>query len=180
MFFIESERLKMIPLTHQLLQLLRADRGAMEQALGLYKSSFQVSKFYQNEVDDALTNFWLPKTLANPGAYKWYTDWEIVLKSMDTSIGGIGFTGEPNGSGEVEIGYMIDGQHHNKGYATEALQLLVGWAFTSESVKCIIVHTYADNLPSIRILDKCGFNEIARDGEGLMTYKLEASHKCAV
>lgn len=130
MFFIESERLKMTPLTHQLLQLLHNDRSAMELALGLNISNMQIDPFYKNEVDDAMINFWLPKTLEHPEAYIWYTNWEIILKSSNTSIGGMGFAGEPSESGKAETGYMIDQLHHNKGYATEALRLLTTWAFT--------------------------------------------------
>ncbi|MEO6979994.1 MAG: GNAT family N-acetyltransferase [Mucilaginibacter sp.] len=144
----------------------------MEQALGLNLSNYQVGEFYQKEIDDAMVNFWLPKTLENPDAFKWYTDWEIVLKSTNTSVGGMGFNGEPNENGEAETGYMIDVKHQNKGYATEALQLLSGWAFTDDRVKSIIVHTYQDNLSSRRILVKCGFVEVGTDGEGLVTFRL--------
>jgi RimJ/RimL family protein N-acetyltransferase len=172
MFFIESERLKMTPLTHELLQLLHTNRQAMEVALGLNISAQQIDELYLKEIDDAMVNFWLPKTLEHPEAYKWYTDWEIILKSTNTAIGGMGFNGEPNESGEAEIGYMIDEQHQNKGYATEALQLLIKWAFTQDTVKAIIVHTYADNLPSVKILSKCGFEETEKDDSGLMTFKL--------
>jgi ribosomal-protein-alanine N-acetyltransferase len=173
MFFIESERLKMIPLTHQLLQLLHTGRSAMEFSLGLNISNMQIDPFYKNEVNDAMINFWLPKTLEHPDAYIWYTSWEIVLKSSNTSIGGMGFAGEPNELGEAETGYMIDQQHQNKGYATEALQLLTAWAFTQEKVTAIIVHTFGDNLPSRRILAKCSFNEVMRDESGLITFRLE-------
>ncbi len=173
MLFIESKRLRMIPLTHHLLQLLHADRSKMELSLGLTISSMQIDPFYKNEVDDAMINFWLPKTLEHPDTYMWYTNWEIILKIDKLSIGGMGFAGEPNENGEVETGYMIDRQQHNKGYATEALQLLTQWAFTQQKVKTIIVHTFDNNLPSRKILAKCGFHETGTDGEGLMTFKLE-------
>jgi len=172
MFFIESERLKMIPLTHHLLQLLHTDRAAMEFSLGLNISSMLIDPFYKNEVDDAMVNFWLPKTLEHPETYIWYTNWEIILKSTNTSIGGMGFAGEPNENGEAETGYMIDQQHHNKGYATEALQLLTDWALAQERVKSIIVHTYEHNLASRKILAKCGFVEVEKDGVGLMIFRL--------
>jgi len=89
------------------------------------------------------------------------------------SVAGMGFNGEPNKNGEVEIGYMINEQHQNKGYATKALQLLIKWAFTHNAVKAIIVHTYADNLPSMKILIKCGFEEVEKDRDGLLTYSLK-------
>jgi RimJ/RimL family protein N-acetyltransferase len=171
MFFIESERLRMIPLTHQLLQLSHTNRPAMEQSLGLNPSAMWVAPLYKNELEDAMINFWLPKSLENPDRYQWYTNWEIILKSINTSIGGMGFNGYPNEQGEAEIGYMIDGNHQNKGYATEALKLLADWTFTNDFVKAIIIHTYADNLPSRRLLDKCDF-ERTENVEGLLTYRL--------
>jgi ribosomal-protein-alanine N-acetyltransferase len=172
MFFIELERLKLIPLTHEQLLLLRQDRALMEISIGLTPSFMLVEPFYYAEIIDALDNFWLPNTLAHPEKYLWYTDWELVLKSANTSVGGMGFAGYPNENGEAEIGYMIDGNHHNKGFATEALQTMIAWAFTHQFVKAIIVHTYADNLPSRRLLDKCGFEQV-EDVEGLLTYRLE-------
>ena len=172
MFFIESQRLRMIPLTHELLQLLHTGRATMEQALDLTPSSWQVPEFYQKEIDDAMVNFWLPKTLANPDNFIWYTDWELVLKSTNTAIGGMGFNGEPNEQGEAEVGYMIEEGHQNKGFATEALKLLSSWALSQERVKSVVVHTYRDNLPSQRILIKSGFEEVGTDEAQLMTFRL--------
>jgi len=162
----------MIPLTHELLQLLHTSRATMEQALGLTPSSWQVPEFYQKEIDDAIVNFWLPKTLANPDNFVWYTDWELVLKTTNTAIGGMGFNGEPNEHGEAEVGYMIEEGHQNKGFATEALKLMSSWAFNQERVKSLVVHTYRDNLPSQRILIKSGFEEVGTDDAQLMTFRL--------
>ena len=171
MFFIESERLRLIPLTHQQLQLLHTDRATFELSIGLNTSAMQVDELYQHEIDDAMMNFWLPKTLKHTEQYLWYTSWEIVLKSTNTIIGGMGFGGEPNENGEVETGYMIDGNHHNKGYATEALKTIMQWAFTHKAVKAIIIRTYADNQPSRRLLVKCGFEQVD-DMDGLLIHKL--------
>ena len=96
MFFIESRRLRLIPLTHNLLKICKNSRSEMEKAMGLNKSSMQIDALYQNEVTDAIDNFWLPQTLANPDLYQWYTSWEIVRTDTNTSIGGIGFIGYPN------------------------------------------------------------------------------------
>ena len=171
MFFIESERLRLIPLTHKQLQLTHTDRQAMELSLGLNPSAMVIDPPYQHEIDDAMINFWLPKTLEHTEQYLWYTSWEIVLKSTNTIIGGMGFGGEPNEKGEVETGYMIDGNHHNKGYATEALQTIIQWAFGHEKVQAIIVRTFTDNLPSRKMMDKCGFT-LVDDVDRLLTYRL--------
>jgi RimJ/RimL family protein N-acetyltransferase len=172
MFFIESERLRMIPLTHEQLQLLHTGRHVLEEALGLTLSNWKVDEFYQKEIDDAMINFWLPKTLANPDKFIWYTDWEIVLKNGDLSIGGMGFAGKPNEQGEAEVGYMIEEGHQGKGFATEALQLISDWALRQEDVKSVIVHTYESNLPSVRILEKCDFSQFNKADDGLLSFRL--------
>jgi ribosomal-protein-alanine N-acetyltransferase len=172
MFFIESNRLRLIPLTHQLLKICQTNRAEMELAVGLNLSSMQIDRLYQNEVADAMQHFWLPKTLEHPDLYQWYTSWEIVRKDTNTAIGEIGLIGYPNANGETEIGYMLDKQEHGKGYATEALIRLIKWAFTHEDVKYIIVHTYEDNLASRKLLLTCGFTEIGKDAGNLYTYRL--------
>ncbi|HEX8024294.1 GNAT family N-acetyltransferase [Mucilaginibacter sp.] len=161
----------MIPLTHEQLLLLKQDRQLLEISLGLTPSTMLIDPLYIKEIDEAFDTFWLPNTLAFPDKHLWYTGWEIVLKSTNTVIGGMGFAGYPTPDGEAEIGYMIDANQHNKGFATEALHLLSQWAFSHDFVQAIIVHTYADNLPSRRILDKRGFTLID-DTAGLLTYKL--------
>ena len=172
MFFIESERLKMTPLTHEQLQLLHKGRHALEQVMGLTLSNWSVDEFYQKEIDDAMINFWLPKTLANSEKFIWYTDWEIILKSHNLSIGGMGFNGEPNKQGEAEVGYMIEEGHQGKGFATEALKLLSGWALQQKRVKSVIVHTYESNLASVRLLEKCGLAQYNRAEDGLLSFSL--------
>ncbi|MVT06625.1 GNAT family N-acetyltransferase [Chitinophaga tropicalis] len=171
MFFIESERLKLLPLTHELLLLLyRSDRSEMENVLGLTPSRMQVDPLYQEEITDALINFWLPQTLDYPDRYEWYTNWEIILKDTNTSIGGIGFAGYPDENGEAEVGYMLDQQHQGLGYAAEALETIVNWAFTNKEVNVVNARTPVDNTPSRKLLEKVGFAE-RETGEGLVKYQ---------
>jgi RimJ/RimL family protein N-acetyltransferase len=171
MFFIASERLKLIPLTHELLQLCHTNRAAMEQRIGLHVSRMQVTPEYQAEIDDAMLNFWLPQTLEHPDKYFWYTSWEIVLKSTNTSIGGIGFAGYPNEHGETQVGYMIDGQQQRKGYATEALQTIVAWAFQQQGVQSVIAQTPPDNFASQATLLKNGFIADGAGEEGMLRFR---------
>lgn len=170
MFFIESKRLKLIPLTHQLLRLCQVSRPAMEQSLGINISAMQVDPSYKIELDDALINFWLPNTKAHPKRYQWYTNWEIVDKAANMAIGGIGFTGHANESGIVEIGYMIGRQQQRNGYATEAIRAMVDWAFQDEVVEAVIAKTAPGNFPSQKVLLKNGFVQIAGTEE-LLAFK---------
>jgi [ribosomal protein S5]-alanine N-acetyltransferase len=172
MFILETERLKLIPLTHQLLQLWQQDRATMEGALGLTTSQMEIAPEYVTELLDALENFWLPKTAENADHFQWYTNWEIVLKADSLSIGGIGFVGAANEEGVVETGFMLDAKFQGKGYAQEALLAMVIWAFSDSQVKAVIARTYEDNQPTRRLLSKVGF-EVHSNVDTLLTYRKE-------
>lgn len=170
MFFIETERLKLIPLTHAQLLLLQKSRPAMETSLGLNPSNMFIDQIWQDEFDDALINWWIPKTLANPDRWIWYTLWEAVLKDTNTSVGGFGL-GYPNEKGESITGYSIDGKQQGKGFGTEGLTGICKWGFENPSVAMISADTGIANLPSQRILEKAGF-ERGQIKEGLVAYHL--------
>ena len=179
MFYIETRRLKLIPLTHQLLQFCQADRALMESSLGLQASSMQINPLYKKELQDALTCFWLPQTLKHPDDYHWYTNWEIVLKSTNTSIGGIGFIGFPDAKGETEVGYMLDEMQQGKGYALEALQRMLDWAFSDIRTAAVIARTAEANHSSRKLLMKAGFAEEGNE-EGLLRFRKSSTHRAAL
>jgi RimJ/RimL family protein N-acetyltransferase len=67
----------------------------------------------------------------------------------------------PSMKGTLEAGWVLSPSVHGKGYATEALQALIGWAeehFPDLSMTCIIA---PDNAASLRLADKLGFREAA-------------------
>lgn len=72
-------------------------------------------------------------------------------------IGNGGFTGRPDAEGSVELGYSILEEHQGKGYATEAAEALVAWAFRHGEVRRVIAHTFPELIASVRLLEKCGF-----------------------
>jgi ribosomal-protein-alanine N-acetyltransferase len=157
MFCIESERLRLIPLTHDQLLLLKQDRKELEQALGMQPSAMIIDAYFQQESNEALNGFWLPYTKAYPDLYHWYTNWQIVLKSINTAIGGISLGGYPNDYGETTVGYVIDQKHWGKGYATEALLTLSKWAFQFSILKYLHADTLVTNHVSKQVLQKAGF-----------------------
>jgi [ribosomal protein S5]-alanine N-acetyltransferase len=158
MIEINSERLKLIPLDNHLLTIWHTQgRKAMVLKLNLNPTEWQMSDFDRSETEDALQNFWLPMTEQFADIFFWYTNWEIVLISENVSIGGIGFAGFPDQEGVTMVGYFIDGNHREKGYATEALKCLIDWAKLEPALKTIIADTPFFNLPSQNVLKKAGF-----------------------
>lgn len=163
MFFLESERLKFIPLTYDQLLLFGEDRPALEQLLNLNPSAIIVDDYNKGELKAALQNHWLPNTQTFPDLYQWYTSWEVVLKNINTTIGSISFGGYPDDYGETTIGYLIDQQYWGQGYATEAVLALKNWGFKFSILKALKADTTLGNHASQRVLLKAGFLQTHTD-----------------
>ena len=58
---------------------------------------------------------------------------------------------------EAEIGYWLGEDFWGKGYATEAVQSVVAYAFEELSLVRLWAVAYQENTPSQRVLEKCGF-----------------------
>ncbi|MEY4383711.1 MAG: Ribosomal-protein-alanine N-acetyltransferase [Bacteroidota bacterium] len=158
MISIQSERLRLIPLDNSMLTRWKTvDREAMEKSLYLVPNRFDLEEFYQQEMNQALVDFWIPQTHKFPFEFCWYTNWEIIYKPSSCSVGGIGFSGLPNNEGVTEIGYVIDQKFRNKGIATEAVKLLIDWAAQDEGLIKVIAETPQENLGSQHVLQKNGF-----------------------
>ncbi|MTW86667.1 GNAT family N-acetyltransferase [Virgibacillus dakarensis] len=57
------------------------------------------------------------------------------------------------------IGYFLDQAHNGKGYTTEAVQLLVNYAFATLKLHRIEAGVMPHNIGSIRVLEKSGFHK---------------------
>ena len=81
----------------------------------------------------------------------------FVDRGIGALIGNGGYFGEPNGSGEVEVGYEVAPAYRNLGYASEAVRALVDNALKVSEVTAVIAHTLAVENASVRVLRKVGF-----------------------
>jgi RimJ/RimL family protein N-acetyltransferase len=156
MFQIKTKRLRLIPLDEEMLGLLKDSRPALEKKLGLKHSNLQVSTDMQEEIAEAL-EFWKEFTHKHPDQYQWGTNWEIVHDEDNCTIGGIGLGGLPNKYGQVTVGYHIDPRRQGQGFASEALAALRDWALQHPKCTRIMAFTPVENIPSQRVLAKCGF-----------------------
>ncbi|HXK72078.1 MAG TPA: GNAT family N-acetyltransferase [Clostridia bacterium] len=55
----------------------------------------------------------------------------------------------------IEIGYVIHPDHHNKGYATEALTAVIDDLF-KKGFRSITAAAFENNIASRRVMEKCG------------------------
>ena len=92
--------------------------------------------------------------------------WVMIDSASRTVVGDIGFKGPPDGAGTIEIGYSVNPDRRRHGYATEAARALVEWALAQPNVRSIKASCDPNNLPSIRTLERVGFNRSSEvDGE---------------
>ena len=63
----------------------------------------------------------------------------------------------------AEVGYFVDEQYWNRGYATEALRLVGNFAQFRHGFKRLYATVFDYNLASMRVLEKAGFKK-----EGIM------------
>ena len=58
----------------------------------------------------------------------------------------------------LELGYAINEEYWNKGYATIALNLGTNYFLKMDRIKKIILGAFSDNYASIRVMEKCGYS----------------------
>ena len=80
--------------------------------------------------------------------------WFFIEKKDGTKIG---FISHFLSAGEVEIGYNIVPNQRNKGYATEAIQIIIDYLFLSKDIMRIQAKTDPENTQSWKALEKAGF-----------------------
>ncbi len=150
---IETERLRLLPLTYaQLAKYILAD-NSLEAELQINPTSRIISP----ELKEALEETILPN-VANPEKnYLYSTLWTAILKSENKMVGDLCFIGEPNPAGEIEIGYGTYEDFRKKGFMTEAVGGMIGWAQMQSAVRAIVASTDKTNMASWMVLEKNGF-----------------------
>src|SRR5262245_37451942 len=114
---------------------------------------------------------WLARVRAAADVDPWTLGFVVMHRASDAVIGSCGFKGPPDLDGVVEIAYGVAPEHEGQGYATEAADALVAFAFNSGQVRTVRAHTFAAANASTRVLTKCGFRligEVVDPEDGLV------------
>jgi [ribosomal protein S5]-alanine N-acetyltransferase len=153
---IHTPRLALIPATIETLRAELEGRVAFARAVGATVTDEWPPELY----DDSAIRWSLAALERDPE----FADWGlcyITIPAEDgsgpTVIGTGGSKGPPDVSGIVEIGYAILPSHRRRGYAREAVDGLLAWAFADPRVTSVIAHTLTDLAPSIAVLRSAGF-----------------------
>jgi RimJ/RimL family protein N-acetyltransferase len=83
-----------------------------------------------------------------------------IRNADDALIGGCGFNGiEVGKSHKAEIGYWLAKPFWGRGIMTAVVQRVCQHAFVEFGLVKIIAHVHPHNSASVRVLEKCGFQE---------------------
>lgn len=80
----------------------------------------------------------------------------ITLNPGHEVIGGCGFRINGKDPNRGDFGYIINPDYWNQGYGTEAAQGLVDYMISQQNLTRIVATCDALNIPSQRVLEKCG------------------------
>jgi ribosomal-protein-alanine N-acetyltransferase len=157
---VETERLVLIACPLPVADALVSDRGEAERLLGIRLPSdwpdAELAEFLPFYADDLREH---------PNAVG-YGVWLLVERNSRTVVGSSGFRGRPNAEGELEIGYGIHPDYRNRGFATEAVRVLLAWALAQSGVTRVVVHCDPGNIASSKVAAKAGMSE-AGEQDGL-------------
>ncbi|MFD1140688.1 GNAT family N-acetyltransferase [Larkinella insperata] len=164
-----STRLQLIPLSESDLEHLLTSRRALEISRGLTVSNLELNaeNGFMEEFAEATRHFVLPNVKAHPEAWFWYTNWLIVHREWNLTIGGIGVAGPPDNTGQTMIGYFMDRKFEGQNYTTEAVGCFVDWLFQHPDVQTVVADTPVNHVASQRVLQKNGFRWAGEVEEGI-------------
>jgi len=116
-------------------------------------------------------------TQLDDAAEQGWSFWYLTIANGSNELVGIcGFKGRPGASGSVEIGYSLLSDFQCRGFATEAVCRLVGWAFSHHNVSEVCAETLPHLVQSIRVLEKNGFEFTGPGSEaGVVRYVVKRS-----
>ena len=157
-----TDRLLLSPATVEIVEAELKGRVALSSAIGA-----DVPDDWPPPLNDEQTfRFVLDRLRSAPGDVAWWF-WYVLRRGREAAspaaIGICGFKGRPTEKGVAEIGYSVMPAFHRQGFATEACEALLEWAFSHDQVTTVIGHTLESLTPSIGVMEKLGF---AYEGEG--------------
>ena len=144
-FALETARLRLREFTFE-------DADALEPVL----SDPVAMQYYPAPFDRAEIENWIRRNRArylDPG----FGLWAMLLKESGELIGDCGcYVREVDGNFEFELGWHVRRDLWSRGYATEAAQHCIEYAFSKLGAERIIALVRPENLSSCRVAEKVG------------------------
>ena len=167
---LQTQRLMLLAMTAELVDVLREDRAAAEALVGA-----EIPAGFPDAELGGYLPVYRDRLRADPSALG-FGPWLGVSRNERAVVMNAGFLGRPGAGGDVELGYGTERAHRSRGYATEAAVALAGWGLAQPGVERVVSRCDPANEPSVRVLEKAGFFRRGEaDGMLLWEWDPEAS-----
>ncbi|HEX7071744.1 MAG TPA: GNAT family N-acetyltransferase [Rhodothermales bacterium] len=174
---ISTPRLHLIPATPAHLRAELEGRAAFEAAIGFAVPENWPPDLYDREATQYILG--LLEQLPEPSPW-WLYYVVLRVEEGDVVVGTVGYKGDPDAEGIVEIGYGTLSQYRRRGIASEAARALVDRAFRDPAVKYVAAETFPDLIPSLGVMAKCGFRYMGPAAEqGVIRYGISRDEYAA-
>ncbi|MGE5580511.1 MAG: GNAT family N-acetyltransferase [Bacillota bacterium] len=149
---------------------LRLRRIAMDDADDMFamRHDPRMHTYTDTKPDETIddTRTYIGKMNAGVDAGKWII-WAMEHKVTGRVIGSISIWNLNEERQSGELGFGIVPSHQGQGLMREALQRVTGFGFQAMNLDILEAYTEQGNLPSLKLLERCGFSEVGRvDEEG--------------
>src|SRR4029079_17604387 len=84
----------------------------------------------------------------------------MVRREDRKAVGYINFHGPPNDAGQAELGYTVFPGDRRKGYASEAVEVMMAWARETYGVRRFLLSISPANVASLGLARNLGFTRI--------------------
>ncbi len=143
---------------------LRTFREADAAAFVAYRSIPEIARFQGWEcpypLERALSYIYELEHDPPGVAGDWY-QLAIEERASGTLLGDIGFCVRVEDPTQAEIGFTLDRPYHGRGYAQEAVTLLLDFLFLEQGLHRVTANCLAGNLPSAHLLERIGMRREA-------------------
>ena len=170
---VTSERLELVSMSPQFIEALLA--GRRDEAVA--EGGFTFPESWPDAHDRGFLNFRLRQMRERPENQEWYVYAVVLPEGERPMIGHAGFHGPPGANAvkaadAVEVGYSVFVPYRRRGYATEVVRALIGWASREHGIRRFIASISPENEPSLALASRLGFRHIGQhwdeeDGEEL-------------
>ena len=172
---IRSERLDLILLSAELIDAVLSAEPQRASAL----AQFRFPDGFPDGGDREFLRFRRAQLAADPSWAPWLVR-AIVRRDDDLMVGTATFHGPPGindlaAQDAAEAGYTIFPDYRRRGYATEAAEAMIRWAYREHGVRHFVAGIAPENLASLRVIEKLGFRDtgVVDDGELIFEFLLE-------
>jgi RimJ/RimL family protein N-acetyltransferase len=144
--------------------LLRRSRPEDAELISAYRSDPEVHRYQGWERTDprgvrAEIEEMIGRAPGEPGGW---IQLSVEERESGRLVGDIGLNladGEP---GVIKVGYTMSPAFQGRGYATEAVGALIGYAFERLGAEIVRAYASAENIASIRVAEKVGMQLVER------------------